>query len=400
MDYKQYLEQLTSRPIPKEMAFSEEEYRRRVEKVKGIMDGQGLDALLVTFVPNVCYMSGYQAFAADLYVCFVLPRDGEPALQVAELEIPAALLAGWVKDVRGVRWIDPEAVTTELVGILKERGLENKRIGVETKRSGLNIDVYQGLKRSLPNARLVDASDVVIQARMVKSSAELDHMRRAAAITKKGIEAALPAIKPGMTDNQVASVGFQAMVAEGSEYFSTQPVVTSGHRTGWVHTSFKRNPIKVGDTVILEFGAAYHRYTAAIMHTAVVGEPSDELRRVADASSATLDLLFQSVKPGRTAHDVALEVKKELGGLGDEIYWTGMFGYAIGLGFPPTWREMITYIAEGIDQLLLPGMTYHSPISLRIPGSAGIGFSETWAVTETGCEILTEHDRELYVIPA
>ena len=51
---------------------------------------------------------------------------------------------------------------------------------------------------------------------------------------------------------------------------------------------------------------------------------------------------------------------------------------------------MISYIAEGIDLPLEPGMTFHSPISLRFPGTAGVGFSETWVVTEAGCEVLTE----------
>jgi Xaa-Pro dipeptidase len=400
MDYKQYLKELTSRPIPKEMAFPESEYRRRANKVRAFMDEKALDALLVTFIPNVCYMSGYQAFAADLYACMVLPREDEPTLQVAELEIPGALLTGWVKDVRGVRWIDPDALTTELSGMLKDRKLDSKRIGVETKRSGLSIDVYEGLKRALPNATLVDASDLVARSRVIKSPGELEHMRKAARITREGIEAALKVIGPGINENDIASVGFQTMVKEGSEYFSSQPIVAGAHRSGWVHASFKRTPIEAGHTVILEFGAAYHRYTSAIMHTASVGEPSRAVERLVKASTETLDLLLQTVKPGRTAHDVAREVARGLKDISADAYWTGMYGYSIGLGFPPTWREMTTYIAEGIDQPLEPGMAFHSPISLRLPGTAGVGFSETWVVTETGCEVLTEHDRKLTVVPA
>jgi Xaa-Pro dipeptidase len=400
MDYRQYLKELTSRPIPKEMAFPESEYRRRAETLRKSMDEKGLDVLLVTFVPNVCYMSGYQAFAADLHACMVLPRDGEPTLQVAELEIPGALLSGWVSDVRGVKWIDPDSITRELSGILAERGLDRKRIGVESKRSGLTIEVYEGLKRALPNATFLDASDLVVRARLVKSPAELDHMRTAARITRKAIEASLAAIRPGVTDNDIASAAYQSMVKAGSEYFSTQPIVATAHRTGWVHASFKRTPIQAGHTVVIELGAAYHRYTGAIMHTAAVGEPSRAVLRLVKASNETLDLLFETVKPGRTAHEVAREVGRALKDVSGEAYWTGMYGYSIGLGFPPTWREMIAFIAEGIDQRLQPGMTFHSPISLKLPGTVGIGFSETWVVSETGCEILTEHDRTLTVVPA
>jgi Xaa-Pro dipeptidase len=400
MDYAQYLKELTSRPIPKEMAFPESEYRRRADTIRGYMDDRGLDALLVTFVPNVCYLSGYQAFAADLYAGMLLPREGAPVLQVVELEIPGALLSGWIDDVRGIKWTDPDAVTTALAGLVKERRLDGKRIGVETRRSGLNVDVYEGLKRALPSATFVDASDLVVRARLIKSAGELDHMRTAARITKAGIAAALKAIRPGVTENDIASAGFQTLVKEGSEYFSSQPIVAGAHRTGWVHSSFKRTPIQPGETVILEFGAAYHRYTGAIMHTAAVGEPSAPVQRLVKASQETLDILFQTVKPGRTADEVAREAGAALKDIGAEAYFTGMYGYSIGLGFPPTWREGITYVANGIDQPLRPGMTFHSPISLRIPGKVGIGFSETWVVTETGCELLTEHDRTLTVVPA
>ena len=400
MDYHQYLKELTSRPIPKEMAFPESEYRRRADKVRSLMDEKELDVLLITFVPNVCYMSGYQAFAADLYACMVMPRVGQPTLQVAELEIPGALLSGWVEDVRGVQWTAPDSVTAELSGILTEHRLDGKRIGVESKRSGLSIDVYEGLRQALPNATFVDASDVVVRSRLIKSPAELAHMRTAARITKAGIEAAVKAVRPGVTENDIASVGFQTLVKEGSEYFSSQPIVAGAHRSGWVHASFKRTPIGAGHTVILEFGAAYHRYTSAIMHTAAVGAPSRGVERLAKASNETLNLLLKAVKPGRTADDVAREVGKGLKDVSGEAYWTGVYGYSIGLGFPPTWREMISYITERNDQPFQPGMTFHSPISLRFPGTAGVGFSETWVVTETGCEAITEHDRSLTVVPA
>ncbi|MEE9248269.1 MAG: Xaa-Pro peptidase family protein [Dehalococcoidia bacterium] len=400
MDYKGYLKELLSKPIPKELAFPVSEYQQRTAKVRGFMGEEDLDTLIVSFINNVCYLSGYQAFAADLPVCLVLPQEGDPTLAVMALEIPGAPLNGWFDDVRGMDWMDADSVADELVAILKEKGLESGRIGVETKRSGMTIDVYERLKRALPEARFVDASGLVVGARKIKSPAELDHMRQAAKISIKGIEAGLAAIKAGVTENDVASPAFQAMVSAGSEYFSSQPIVTAAHRTGWVHTSFKRTPILTGHTVILEFGGAYQRYTCGIMHTAIVGPPSDPVRRLAEISNGALDLLFQVAKPGRTAHDVASDVKKGLKGIGDEIYTTGMFGYSIGLGFPPTWREMINFVAEGNDEPLEPGMTFHSPIPLRVPGILGVGFSETWAVTETGCEVLTKHDRSLYVAPA
>ena len=400
MNFKQYLDALTSRPIPKDLAFPEEEYRRRVAKVRSLMAERGLDALLVTEVPNVCYLSGYDTFVPNNFACLTLATDGEPTLQVAEFEIPGALLNSWVKDVRATRFNDPDAVVKEFSGILQEHKLDGKRIGLETRLPGINIDVYEGLKKALPRANFVDASDLVFRARLVKSPAELAYMRQAAEIARKGIADAARSVRAGMSDNEIASVAYATLAKEGSEYFSCQPCVVVGHRTGWIHTSQRRSRVKAGETVMMEVGAFVRRYVGAIMHTVVVGEPSRDVVRLVKASDDTLKLIAATVKPGRTAHEVASEVKKGLDGVAKEAYSTGMFGYAVGLSFPPTWREGRFMIAEGVHEPMVPNMTFLSPITLRLPGILGIGYTETLAVTETGCEVLTAHDRTLTVAPA
>jgi Xaa-Pro dipeptidase len=400
MNFKQYLEALTSRPIPKELAFPEAEYRRRVEKVRALMAQKGLDALLVTEVPNVCYLSGYDTFVPNNFACMVLPGSGEPTLQVAEFEIPGALLNGWVKDVRATRFNDADAVVKEFTGLLGDHKLDGKRIGLETRLPGLNIDVYEGLKQALPRATFVDASDLVFGARLVKSAAELSYMRKAADIVRKSIRATVQAVRPGVSENDIASVGYASLAKEGSEFFSCQPCVVGAHRTGWIHTSQRGTRIQAGDTVMMELGAFVRRYVAAVMHTVVVGEPSRGVERLVKASDQTLTLIAETVKPGRTAHEVASIVKKGLADVSGEAYSTGMFGYAVGLSFPPTWREGRFMIAEGVHEPMVPGMTFLSPITLRLPGVLGIGFTETLAVTETGCEVLTARDRTLTVVAA
>lgn len=399
MDHKQYFKELTSRPIPKELAFAESEYRLRVDKIRKVMSEKSLDALLVTFVPNVCYLSGYETTQGwKGFTCMIIPAEGDPVLQVVEFEAPLTLLTSWVEDIRGVKAFDPAAIGGGFVDLLKERRLDGKRIGVETKLFGLSVERYQELKQALPNATLVDVSDVVIRTRAVKSPAELDYMRRAGEITKKGLAAVLRIIKPGITENEVAGVMYQTLIDEGSEYFSLQPSVAANHRSGWNHTNFRRTPIQAGGMVVLEFGAVYNRYTSPLFHAVAVGKPSPEVEKLARISNEALDLLFQTVKPGRTAHDVAREIGAVLKETSAWAYNFGVHGYTVGVGVPPTWDETSFYIREGNAQEFKPGMTFHSPITFKLPGIAGVGFSETWAVTENGCEVLTKHDRRLSII--
>ena len=79
------------------------------------------------------------------------------------------------------------------------------------------------------------------------------------------------------------------------------------------------------------------------------------------------------------------------------MWFMGICGYSVGAGFPPTWADGATFIAEGNDEVLQPGMTFHLPIMFRVPRKFGVGLSETIAITEDGCEVLTEEARELYV---
>ncbi|TIP69271.1 MAG: aminopeptidase P family protein [Mesorhizobium sp.] len=396
MNDEEYYAKRKSRSVPKELAFTEVEFRQRLDAVRKVMDKKGLDALLITHYPNVGYLSGLQTFGSGWYMCMLVPREGEPVLHIGHLEFANALLTSWVADIRGVRWA-AGGEAEGFVEIVKERKLEEKRIGLELGRSGLSLRFFEGLKRGLPNATFIDASDVVVEPRMIKSPAELGYMRQAAAITKKGLDAALSVTRAGVTDNKIAATLSETLIREGSEFFSMQPSVATGHRSGIVHATYKRTALKQGDTVILEFGAAYERYSSAIYHTIAIGQPSPDVVKQAAVLNDALAVLFGAVRPGRTVHDVAREVSVALEELWPE---PAVYGYSIGSGAPPTWCEDSCYIREGVELELKPGMTFHSPIGELIPGAPGVGFSETWAVTETGCEVLTKHDTNLTVVDA
>ena len=74
-------------------------------------------------------------------------------------------------------------------------------------------------------------------------------------------------------------------------------------------------------------------------------------------------------------------------------------GYSIGISFPPDWGEgHILSLRAGEPRVLAPGMVFHLVPSLLIPGVGGFGVSDTVLVTESGCECLTQHPRELVVV--
>ena len=394
------LKYLTENPTPQEMAFPESEYRERVAGVRGEMEKSGIEVLLVTHLPNLYYLAGYQTIIPNRFACLILPLQGEPTIFIADVELGAVFATGWVRDVELFHYYDAPRAMDLLVGALRERGHEAGVIGVETGISGLLVNQHRRLTELLSGGRFTDASKVVYEVRKVKSPSEIECIRKAGEITVKGVEAAMGAIAPGVTDNDLSAAAHEVMIREGSEYFTKWQNIMTGHRTGFHHSFHARVPIKVGDLVYMELGASYKRYDALMMRTASLGRPDDLTKRMADAMLNTFDLLMENVRPGRSCDEVAKVVRNGVGSVADEAFFIENFGYSIGIGVPSIWGEDLIFIAEGVHELLQVGMVFHTPMTIHVPGKCGVGFSETILVTESGCESLTAQERELVVVPA
>lgn len=398
------VEELVKEPIPSRLAFPESEYQDRLRKVRANMAAAGVEVLLTSSTPSLGYLTGYDTTMSPGYTVGIVPIEGDVTLHCSELEAPCALLESTIRDIEVFYWYEAQDTGSDLARVLKERGHAAKTIGIEagnaeTFASGaMDVRSYWRLSELLPDATLTDATDVVLEARIRKSPAELDYMRTAGAYTFAGLMASIDAVAEGRTENEVVAAGYAAMIGAGSELMSIDPMIMSGWRTGWMpHIAYKRERLIAGDPIYLEYSGSHRRYNAPSMRSAVVGQPSDGLRRLADASLATVQILLDSIKPGRTGHDVAQDAKRGLESV-PEAFFHGGFAYSIGMGFQPSWTENPMYVADGIDRELEPGMTFHLPMCIWVPRQYGVGFSESVVVTDDGCDLLTPgHRRELAI---
>jgi Xaa-Pro dipeptidase len=390
---------LTRLPSPLVPLFSRSEYAARIARVRESMVSTKVDVLLVRSTPNVTYLTGYEMACGNEYVCLIVPLSAPATLHVQATDVALVPQHVWLEIV-GSGDVDDDKHYRNLASLLRRRYAKS-RIGVELGRYPATAEGHIILTQKLPGARFVDCTDLVFDLRVVKSPAEIACMRRAASFTNIGIRAAMQVLRVGNTDNDVGGAAYAAMLRAGSEAPYPAPFIHVGERTGWgPHLTWKRNPIKAGDTINLELTGVYNRYVGPIYRTAVMGEPTDYLRRVSDAVIDTLNTMFSFARPGMEAHDVALRAQKQLKPVRSIIYTGGSCGYSIGLTLSPNWVEHSFRIAAGNHRPILPGMTFHSPIAVRWPGKMGIAVSEAWTMTERGAEPLTDMPRELLVCEA
>lgn len=381
------------------LSFTVEEYRSRVKKVQREMAKVGMDALLSHNFPSICYLTGFQSIMGTAkYFMAVVPKEGDPWLLGQSFEMPNALIHCWLEDKIGYElFIDPIEASRKL---LVERGLADKRLGLEMNTLCLSAASCERLKQALPRATFLDASNVVASVRAVKSSTEIDYLRQASRITSGAMGKALEEAKIGKTDNDIAAAAMDYCVRHGGEFFCLEPIVSLGGRSGVPHCTFGRNKIKPGDLCFIEIGACIHRYSGALIRTFSIGKPGPIQQRVCDEIEASLNAVIANLKPGIPAREVALKARKpwEWTYTNQELFWNGAYGYSTGLGFPPDWGDADLNIREEDLTILQPGMVFHCTNNIRKGGVFGMGISETVAITETGCEVLTDFPRHLFVL--
>lgn len=381
---------------PPEPAFPAGEYTARCFALRAQMAERGLDVLLVHNPADVCWACGYQSPYADWYACLVVPAEGPLTLQVCDADL--ARLNTTVDDVVYVQWHEAERAGRDLAALFALRGVAPRRVGVQMHRRGLTPADLEALRAGLTSSEFIDASDLVLGLRAVKSPAEIECARYAARLSVIGLDAGVAAVRPGATENTVAAAALAAMIEAGSEFCSTAPLVKAGERASAVHATWKRAPILPGAPVIIELTGVYRRYGAPVYGTAVVGPAPARMRTMEDLCQRALDRLHEAIRPGHTLGEGAEAVDAVLAGADSDLLYLRRHGYGVGIGMPPDWVEHSLVIAAGDQREFEPGMIFHTPRSVRIAGRLQVGFSETVLVTEHGCEILTAHDRRLVIV--
>lgn len=378
----------------RQLAFPVEEYQARLAQVQASMSARGQDALLLHRRASLCYLTGMENCYMTAPYYTVVPARGEPVLIASQFEMLNAEATSWCAQRVTFRVGDDPLKCA--AGVVADHVQSDGVCGVEL--GALSARQLQGLQGLLPGLSLREADDVVPLSMQRKSPLEVEKMRRAGELSALGMEAALAECAEGKSDNDAAAAAYDAMVRAGGEFMCIEPIVTVGPRSGIPHSTFRRTRLEKGDAVFVEVGGCFHRYSAPLMRTAVIGAPADDVREAGEACVRSLSAVIEAMRPGVPAREAALCGKAAWEEISTRLIWHGIYGYSVGLGFPPDWNDTSLLITENSDYVLESGMCFHVTTSLRDALQFGTAFSETVLVTDNGPEVLTGTARELRVV--
>lgn len=383
--------------VHERLAVSPEEYIRRYDAVQDAMAAMGLDALLIRGPENITYFIGYETPGYYKYHCVVVPKDGEPVFLVRDFEWLNTPEFSWSGRIAKVfDWDHPPSVT---VNILHQLGLADaKRIGVEKQCFFYTAEEHETLTHDMPGNEFVDATQILWDARMIKSEEEIDVMSLSAARVDEAMLAGYEATKPGASGDHINAVVNMTLLEAGGEYMGLPPFILAGERSCLPHQTGGANRLADNDVMYFEISASQRRYAAALMRTIFVGRPKDEWIRAAEACIGAVDAALAFIKPGVTAHEADTVARAVTTKAGFADYHRNRLGYSIGINYPPDWGEgEIISLRQGEHRELKPGMTFHMPPLCLKYREFGIGFSETIVVTDKGCRRLSKLPREIVI---
>jgi Xaa-Pro aminopeptidase len=356
----------------------------RRDRLRAAARAAGLDAVLVTRLVNVRYLTGFTGSNAALLVPAgadrpdVLCTDGRYTVQAGEQAPDVELL-----------------IERSSAVALAERAAKDgyRTLGLETH------DVTVDLRAALAEAAggdLVSVKRAVEQLRAAKDDTEVALLREACAIADRALAELIAAggLRPGRTEREVGRELDTRMLDHGADAASFETIVATGPHSAIPHHRPAGRELAAGDLVKLDFGAEYGGYHSDMTRTFVLGRPADWQREI-------YQLVHTAQAAGRAALRTGAEVRSVDAAARDLIAAAGraeQFGHGLGHGVGLEIHEAPALSPLGAGTLA-DRMTVTVEPGVYLPGRGGVRIEDTLVVREGAePELLTLSSKDLTVL--
>jgi Xaa-Pro aminopeptidase len=359
----------------------------RHQSVRRTLAELGLDALVVTSLPNILYLTNFEGTTAIVvltpdHVVFI--TDSRYVTVMETHECPGLELV-----------IVEGAYDASLSRLLAAKTW--KRIGFEAAH--LPVNRHRWLEKAIegPGApELAPTEGIVEHARARKDDYELRVLKEGAHRLSTVAADVLTVIQRGQTERDLALDIDWRLRRAGFERSAFDTIVAAGPNAALPHARPGWRKFTEGDLVLLDFGGVYDSYCVDLTRTVSIGGASTRAREVHAAVLKGHDEAIRAVRPGqsRFAIDAAARDALDKAGMG------AAFGHGTGHGLGIEIHEDPRIVrrrpdVDARDEAVAAGMVFTIEPGAYFPGWGGVRIEDDVVVTDTGVEVITEVTREL-----
>ncbi len=357
-------------------------YQTRNDRIKARLEAEGLDALLVTSLPNIQYLSGFTGSTAMVLVtrenCWFL-TDFRYHERVAQ-EV-------W----DGYTMVDNtgKKLTEEVIPSLAD-GAALKKLGFESDH--VTHATYTKLAEA-EDREFVPTTGWVMDLRIVKDEHEIELIRKSVLLNEKIFTELLPLIGPDITEAELAAeIGYRA-VRYGAEGISFDPIIASGPNSSKPHAGFTTSKLVPGTPLTFDMGVRLNGYCSDMTRTVFYKDCPPEWEEVYNLVRRAKDAAHAAIKPGLMGKDIDAVARDLIYGAGYE----GKFEHGLGHGVGIEVHEM-PRLARPSETVLAPGQVATNEPGIYLPGNGGIRIEDIFVVTADGAENLNTLNTDIQVL--
>ncbi|MFZ8845268.1 M24 family metallopeptidase [Thermoflexus sp.] len=354
-------------------------HRQRMKAVRRLMAEKKVEAFLVTYLPNVRYLSGFTGSAAILCIT---PRGAWILTDFRYWEQAARQAPDFT-----LYRLPSRRFSEILPEFLKKIG-SPQRIAFESAR--VTVDQWKSWKKAAPKVRWIPTRDWVESLRAVKDEEELARIREAARIADATMAYLRRRLRPGMTEREAAWLAEQYLRTHGGEDVAFDILVASGPNAAMAHHHPGDRPLKVGEPIVVDLGARVDGYHSDLTRTFILGRMPRRFREIYDIVLRAQEAAIRHMRagmPGKEIDALARAVIEEAG-------YKDAFGHGLGHGVGLEIHEKPS--AGPIAEDLVPaGAVLTVEPGIYLSGWGGVRIEDMVVVGEDGVrEILTHASRD------
>lgn len=355
----------------------------RLARLRASLVHSQLDALLVTALPNIRYLTGFSGSNALVLVTAdeaLLLTDFRYATQVKlevapEVRVVIEQMSLWTRLWKELRQLARvEVVAFETAHVTHQ----------DTARFVVDGSEGAGWKWR-PALNLVEV------LRETKDDSEIAHIRTAVEIAEHALARTLPQVRAGMTELAVAGILEYEMRLAGSERTAFETIVAAGARSALPHARASAQVIATGDLLLFDFGATSGGYVSDITRTFIVGRAPDarqqEIHDVVREANGSASAAVRAGMRGRDADALARDYIERRG-------FGAAFGHSTGHGIGLEIHEA-PRLAKTAEAPLPPGSVVTIEPGIYVEGWGGVRIEDDVLVSTEGAVVLTGFERGL-----
>ena len=363
------------------MALADTRFGNRRRKLASTLSGQRIDAIVITHLTHVRYLTGFSGSNGGLLLrkdlSALMATDGRYTTQIAE-EVP-----------------DIEAVLGRDVGphLLSQLSGE-LRVGYEADY--VSVSQLKRLEKAAPEGvTLVPVSGVIEDIRLVKDRVELEKLEELAALANQALTELVEngEIAAGRTERQVAADLEYRMRMLGSERVSFDTIVASGENSAKPHHGADDRELRNGDLVTIDFGAHLRGFNSDCTRTFAIGEATEFAKEIYEIVLRAQEAGVKASVPGAALVDVDAACRDIITEAGYGEYFVHSTGHGIGLDVhegPSAAKTGKGELAEGMTLTIEPG--------IYVPGKGGVRIEDSLIITSGAPKIITAYPKNLQVL--